>query len=502
VSIHELDVILFGGAAVMLAAILAVRLSLRAGLPSLLFYLGLGVLLGEAVLGIDFSDAETAHSLGFAALALILAEGGITTRWRDVKPSMGLGALLATLGVVISVACVAVPVHYLLGFDWELAILLGAVTSPTDAAAVFSVLRHVPLRLRTRGVLEAESGLNDAPIVTIVTIISTGTASEHGILALVGLIAAEVVLGAGLGALVGWLGARLMAKVALPSSGLYPLAVLALAVLAYGGAAQLHLSGFAAIYVAALILGNADLPHRTATRSFVEGVGWLAQIGLFVMLGLLLSPDRLEWWHLWTGLFAGAVLTFVARPLSVAVCARWWKVPPAEQTFIGWAGLRGAVPIVLSTIPLAHDVPGATDLFDLVFVLVVVYTVLQGPTLSWAAELLGVTVAEPTREVEVEAAPLERTSADLLDVQVPARSRLHGVEVGELRLPPGASLSLIVRGDETFVPNRMTRIERGDGLIIVTPRQQRAATESRLHALSRHGRLAGWHGAVDDGQPD
>jgi cell volume regulation protein A len=491
-SIDLLDTVLFGGAAVMLAAILAVRLSLRAGLPSLLFYLGLGVLLGEAVIGVRFSDAEMAHVLGFAALILILAEGGLTTRWPDVKPAMGLGALLATLGVSVSVACVALPAHYLLGFDWQLAILLGAVTSPTDAAAVFSVLRHVPLRPSTRGVLEAESGLNDAPIVTIVTLVSAGSAADHSLPVMVGLVAVEVVLGAAFGLGVGWIGARMMSGVALPSPGLYPLAVLALAIFAYAGSSLLHLSGFAAVYIAALVLGNAELPHRVATRSFAEGVGWIAQIGLFVMLGLLASPERLEWWHMWTGLLAGAVLTFVARPLSVMSCAVWWRVPFREQTFIGWAGLRGAVPIVLSTIPLASGVDGATDLFDIVFVLVVVYTVLQGPTLSWVADLMGVTVSDQTREIEVEAAPLERVSADLLDVLVPPTSRLHGVEVGELRLPAGASLSLIVRGEESFVPERLTRIQRGDGLIIVTPRHLRSATEERLQELSRHGRLATW----------
>jgi cell volume regulation protein A len=491
-SIDLLDTVLFGGAAVMLAAILAVRLSLRAGLPSLLFYLGLGVLLGEAVIGVRFDDAEMANVLGFAALILILAEGGLTTRWHDVKPAMGLGALLATLGVTVSVACVALPVHYLLGLDWQLAILLGAVTSPTDAAAVFSVLRHVPLRASTRGVLEAESGLNDAPIVTIVTLVSAGNAADHSLPALVSSVAAEVVLGAAFGLAVGWVGSRLMSGVALPSPGLYPLAVLALAIFAYAGASLIHLSGFAAVYIAALVLGNAELPHRVATRSFAEGVGWMAQIGLFVMLGLLASPGRLEWWHLWTALLAGAVLTFVARPLSVMSCATWWRVSFREQTFIGWAGLRGAVPIVLSTIPLAAGVSGATDLFDVVFVLVVVYTLIQGPTLSWAAERMHVTVPDQTREIEVEAAPLERVSADLLDVLVPPTSRLHGVEVGELRLPPGASLSLIVREDESFVPERLTRIQRGDGLIIVTPRHLRSATEERLRALSRHGRLASW----------
>jgi len=260
-----------------------------------LVYLGIGILLGDAVIGIEFSNAELAHVLGLAALMLILAEGGLTTRWSDIRPAMGAGLLLATLGVATSVLLVAVPVHFLLGLDWQLAVLLGAVTSPTDAAAVFSVLRSVPLRASVRGTLEAESGLNDAPIVIIVSLVSADAMSDHSPVVLVGIILGELALGAVVGVLVGRGGAWVMSRAALPSAGLYPLAVLAFTVLAYGGAQVLHGSGFVAVYIAALLLGNAELPHRAATRSFAEGVGWLAQIGLFVMLGLLASPHRLEW---------------------------------------------------------------------------------------------------------------------------------------------------------------------------------------------------------------
>ena len=493
-AIQQLDTVLLVGAAVLLAAIVAVRVSVGVGLPSLLLYLGIGIVLGEAVLGIEFSDADLAHSLGFAALILILAEGGLTTKWSEVRPTLRLGLLLSTVGVAVSVGVMAVGCHYVLGFEWQLALLLGAITTPTDAAAVFSVLRRVPLRPSVRGTLEAESGLNDAPIAILVTAVSTGSAGEHHWLVLLGLIAVELVGGCVLGVIVGWLGARVLAGSALPSSGLYPLAALAFTVLAYGGAAALHASGFAAVYVAALVLGNAELPHRAATRSFAEGVGWLAQIGLFVMLGLLASPSRLEWSHLANGLLAGALLTLVARPLSVTACASWFRVPTREQVFLGWAGLRGAVPIVLATIPLAEEVPDATDLFDVVFVLVVVYTLLQGPTLPLLARRLGIGTPDEAREVEVEAAPLDRIAADLLQVRVPQRSALHGVEIGELRLPAGVSVSLVVRAGESFVPHRTTMIRRGDELLVVAPRRVRELTESRLRAVSRRGRLAGWHG--------
>ena len=228
-----------------------------------------------------------------------------------------------------------------------------------------------------------------------------------------------------------------------------------------------------------------------ATRSFVEGIGWLAQIGLFVMLGLLATPGDFEWWHIWTGLAAGAMITFVARPLSIAVCAVWFDRSWREQIFLGWAGLRGAVPIVLATIPLAADVPGSRDLFNIVFVFVVAYTLLQAAPLARLAAACGV-LTDAVRDVEVEAAPLDRVSADLLQIRVPRGSRLAGVEVGELRLPTGASVSLVVRDGTTFVPHRTDRIAIDDDLLIVAARAVREETEARLRAVGRDGRLAGW----------
>ncbi len=356
-DVHTLDQVLLVGTGVLLLAILAVRLSVGIGLPSLLIYLLMGVALGEAGIGLAFDDAELAHALGFAALMLILAEGGLTTPWPEIRPVMRLGVSLATVGVAVSVLVMAVFSHYVLGLSWELSVLLGAVTSPTDAAAVFSVLRRVPLPRRLTGSLEAESGLNDAPTVVLVTLVSSG--GGHSVLGFAGVIAWELGFGVVAGLAIGFGGAWLMRRSALPSSGLYPLAVLSLAVLAYAGSAALHGSGFAAVYVAALVLGNADLPHRAATRSFSEGVAWLAQIGLFVMLGLLVSPGEIDLDTVGLAVVAGLALTFVARPVSVAIAALVQPMGARELAFISWAGLRGAVPIVLATIPLAADLDGA-----------------------------------------------------------------------------------------------------------------------------------------------
>ncbi|MCW2760680.1 MAG: potassium/proton antiporter, family [Marmoricola sp.] len=491
-DVHTLDQVLLVGSGVLLLAILAVRISVGVGLPSLLIYLLMGVAMGSSGLGLDFDNAKVAHALGFAALIVILAEGGLTTPWQEIRPVMRLGVSLATIGVAVSVLVMALFSHYVLGLSWELSVLLGAITSPTDAAAVFSVLRRVPLPRKLTGALEAESGLNDAPTVVLVTLVSAG--SSHGFLGFAAEIVWELGIGVLAGLVVGFGGAWLLRRSALPSSGLYPLAVLSFTVLAYAGSAALHGSGFASVYVAALVLGNAELPHRAATRSFSEGVAWLAQIGLFVMLGLLVTPDRIHLDTVVTAVVAGLALTFLARPLSVAVASVVQPMQLRELTFISWAGLRGAVPIVLATIPLAAGLDGATQLFDIVFVIVVIYTMLTGPTLPLVAKVLRVARRSEPRDLEVEAAPLERVAADLLQVTISPKSLMHGVEVGELRLPPGSSVALIVRDGKTLVPERRTVLRHGDDVLVVTARKDRVATEQRLRAVSVGGRLAQWLG--------
>jgi potassium/hydrogen antiporter len=491
-DVHQLDEFLLVGSAVTLLAILAVRLSSRAGLPSLLIYLAMGVALGESGVGIPFEDAQLAHALGFAALVVILAEGGVTTNWNELRGSMPLGVALATIGVAVSVTVVALAAHFVLGLSWQIAVLLGAVTSATDAAAVFSVLRVVPLPKRLTGTLEAESGLNDAPTVVLVTLVSAGAVAEDGPVVVGATIVFELVVGVLIGLAVGFGGAWVMRRAALPASGLYPLAVMSLGFLAYAGGAAAHASGFAGVYVAALVLGNSDLPHRAATRSFFEGFAWLAQIGLFVMLGLLLSPGRITLEIVGLAVVAGLVLTLVARPLSVLASAVVQRMSLPEMAFLSWAGLRGAVPIVFTTIPLAEGVDGAERLFDIVFVMVVIYTLLGAPTLPAVARVLRVARRSEPRDLDLEAAPLDRIAADLLQITISPVSKLHGVEVGELRLPRGASVSMVIREGETLVPERRTVLRHGDDLLVVTPHKQRERTEQRLRDVSERGRLAQW----------
>jgi cell volume regulation protein A len=483
------------GALVVLVAAVALRLADRMGLPSLLLYLALGVALGEGGLGVQFENYELTRTLGVAALVVILAEGGLTTRWSDVRRAIGPGLSLATVGVIVSVGVTAAIAVWLLDFSWGYAVLLGAVISSTDAAAVFATLRRLPLPRRMAAALEAESGLNDAPVILLVVVLcdtlTGGVAQPWWITALE--IVAELVGGALIGLAIGAGGVQLLRRFALPLSGFYPLATLALCVLAFASADLLHTSGFVAVYLCGLVLGNASLPHRAASIGFAEGMASLAQIGLFVLLGLLVSPDRLTE-ALGPALLVGLALLLVARPLSVVLSLVWFRFPWSQLAFISWAGLRGAVPIVLATFPLTANVPGATFIFDTVFVLVVVFTLVQGWSLPWVARRLRIAAPITPREVVVESAPLDELDADLVQLTVPAGSRLHGVYLPELRLPEDAAVVLIVREGRSFVPDATTRLMRGDQALLVSARRSRPEAERRLRAVSRAGRLATWRG--------
>ena len=495
-SLHQLYVALFVGGLVLLASIAATRLATGAGLPSLLLFLGVGVLVGEDGLGLEFDSAQLAQNLGTAALGIILVEGGLTTRFSDIRKVLAPAAVLATLGVGVSTLVTAAAVHWLLGLDWQLALLLGAIVSSTDAAAVFSVLRVVPLPRRLGGLLEAESGFNDAPAVILVLLFSaTPLQLEPGAIAATLLYELAVGTIVGLGA--GFFGAMALRRIALPAAGLYPLATFGLGMLAFAAAGSAHASGFLSAYLAGLVLANSGLPHRSATRSFAEGSGWLAQIGVFVILGLLVSPDELLD-EVVPAVITGLVLLLLARPLSVMLSLIGFRVPWREQAFLSWAGLRGAVPIVLATYPIVAGVPDSGTLLNIVFILVVLYTLIQGPSLRWVAERLDLIPRDTTREIQVDAAPLDVLGAELLTMTVMPGSRLHNVTVLELRLPDPSVITLIIRAGHSFVPESLTRLEIGDELLIVTTTATRELAERRLRAVSRRGTLAYWFDEYGD----
>ncbi|WP_258177550.1 potassium/proton antiporter [Streptomyces solincola] len=484
----------------LLVAVAAVRVSSRSGLPSLLLYLGIGVAMGQDGIGnVAFDNAELTQVIGYAALVVILAEGGLGTKWKEIRPALPAAAVLSTVGVAVSVGVTAAAAHYLVDLEWRQALIIGAVVSSTDAAAVFSVLRRLPLPGRVTGALEAESGFNDAPVVILVVAFSTvGPVDDWWVL--LGTIVLELAIGAAVGLAVGFAGSFGLRRIALPASGLYPIAVMAIAVTAYAVGAMLHGSGFLAVYLSAVILGNAKLPHAPATRGFAEGLGWIAQIGMFVLLGLLVTPHELGD-DFWPAIVIGLVLTMVARPLSVLLSLAPFRIPWQEQALMSWAGLRGAVPIIVATIPMVSGIEGSENIFNVVFVLVVVYTLVQGPTLPWLAKALRLGDPAGAADLGIESAPLERLRGHLLSIAIPEGSRMHGVEVGELRLPAGAAVTLVVREERSFVPAPSTVLRRGDELLVVATDPVRDAAERRLRAVGQGGKLADWLGTAPDAGP-
>lgn len=483
-------------AAVLIVAVTGVRLVGRLGVPGLLLYLGIGLLLGAVLPGDVSVEPNIAIVVGFGALVLILAHGGLTTSLEDFRPVIAPSLVLATVGVAVSLTVVALPLIWLMGMDPQLAILLAAALSATDAAAVFAVLRRINVSNRLRTLLEGESGLNDAPVVVLVTVVASGSLQGEPWLVPI-IVVVQLVIGGVVGVGVGFATRWVLPRLALPAIGLYPIAAIAMLVLAFGLADFAQSSGFMAVYVAAVILGSAkDLPHRRAVVGFSDGLSWLAEIGLFVMLGLLAQPERLPA-SLGIALTATVVLVVVARPISALVSLAPFRWPISEIGFVSFAGLRGAVPIIFAAIPLGLGMPGAEVIFDATLIVVLVLTLLQSPALPWIARVLRITVPAEPAQLSVDVAPLDDLDAAVLGIDVDAECRLVGVYVRELPLPEGAVASLIIRDDRAQSADAEARLRAGDRLIVVASAPVRSLTERRLRELSRGGRLDGWRQTPD-----
>ncbi|HYC32614.1 MAG TPA: potassium/proton antiporter [Gemmatimonadales bacterium] len=447
------------------------RASQRLGFPIALIFLGVGMLAGsEGLGGIPLNDYRFAFRMGSLALALILFDGGLNTPLDAVRRSWAPAGVLATVGVVLTAGLVAFPA-YLWGVPWEEALVLGAVVSSTDAAAVFAVLRGSGLQLKRRvGVtLELESGLNDPVAVILTTTLSASllTPGEVDGLLLAGEILVQLIVGSVVGLAVGHGGRELLRRLSLQSGGLYPALTLGLALLGYGVATLIHGSGFLAVYLAGLILGNGPLPYRSGLLRVHDALAWLSQIGMFLILGLLVFPSRLpEVAPL--GLGVALLLAVVIRPATVLLCLAPFRYPTKERLFIGWVGLRGAVPIVLATYPVLVGEPGAGELFHLVFFIVVVNAIVPGSTVAWVTRRLGLHATEPPAPQAVLAIesrlPLQ---GELMSFYIDEALVVTGVPLEELDFPEGAAVALIVRGDRLIPPKGGTRLEAGDHVYVI-----------------------------------
>jgi cell volume regulation protein A len=459
-------------------SVLFSRASQRFGVPIALLFLGVGMLAGsEGIGGIDFNDYEFAFRIGVLALALILFDGGLNTPLTAVRRAVGPAGVLATVGVAGTATLVAVGAFYL-GLSWSAALLLGAVVSSTDAAAVFAVLRGSGLQLKRRvGVtLEVESGIND-PVAVILTTVLTQNILTPGAAAgwrIPVEVVGQIAVGALVGAAVGYGGRHLLTRLALSTGGLYPVMTLALGLVGFGLATLAHGSGFLAVYLAGLILGNGPLPYRTGLLRVHDALAWLSQVGMFLILGLLVFPSRLLDVAP-VGLAIALLLGFVVRPLVVWLCLLPFRYPRREVIYIGWVGLRGAVPIVLATFPVLAGAPGAERLFDLVFFIVVVNALVQGGSVAWLTKKLGLQSKEPPGPQAVLAIESRQPlKGELMSFYIDEALVVVGVPLEELPLPDGSAVALIIRGSALVPPRPGTALQAGDHVHVIAPPEDRA----------------------------
>ena len=478
----------FGG--LLAASVGLSRASARLGLPVALLFLIVGGLAGAEGIGkIPFDDYHFAFRVGTTALVLILFDGGLNTSFASAREVLLPASILATFGVLATAGLVAVAAHGL-GLDWPVALLLGAIVSSTDAAAVFSVLSATGTRLRQRVglTLEVESGLNDPMAVILTTALTAALVSGRTVepLALAGGVLLEMAVGAVAGAAIAAGGRWLILRIRLPAAGLYPAFTLAIACLSFGVTTLLHGSGFLAVYVTGMMLGSGALPHAVGIRRVHDALGWLSQVLMFLLLGLLVYPSRV-WQVASVGLALALFLGVIARPLVTLLCLAPFRYRWRESAYVGWVGLRGAVPIVLATIPVMAEVNGARTLFDIVFFIVVVGAIIPGATVPWTTRLLGVeSAAPPPPKASIEIDARAPRGDELRAYFISPQLAVTGALLSEIPFPPGAAVSMLERAGALIAPSGSTRIEPGDYVYVIAPAEDRPHVELLFGHAEEH----------------
>jgi len=460
----------------------------RLRVPGLVLFLVLGMAIGSDGLGlIEFgqteSDVELARTIGIIALTLILFEGGLAAGWNEIRPVLRGALPLATFGTLITAVVTGVIAHLLFDLTVLQGLLLGAVIASTDSAAIFSVLLGSSVRRKLARTLEAESGFNDPVAVLLVLgfiewIQASDAGTSYGIADMGLLVFEQLAIGAAVGFAIGAGAVAAFRRVGFTTTGLYPVASIATAAIAFGGADQLGGSGFLAVYLAGLSLGSGRIPARRTVEDFHAGIAWVAQIALFFTLGLLVFPSELGSVAI-DGVLLAVVLTFVARPVATFLTTSFAGYDIREMTLISWAGLRGALPVVFATFPVIDGIPEAERFFNLVFFVVITSALIQGATIDPLARRLRLTSREPSiPRPLMEVGTIRKLGAEVLEFPVRTGDALVGRLVNELGLPRDALVNVIVREDEALLPRGSTEVSDGDRLHIVVRETARGEVEA------------------------
>ena len=471
-------ILLLAFGALLAISVLFSRATERVSVPVVLIFLIIGMLAGsQGLLGIEFEDYAFSYRIGTIALALILFDGGLNTPMSAVRRSIRPAAVLATVGVVGIAGTVALSAR-LFGFGWPEAMLLGAIVSSTDAAAVFSVLRGSGLQLKRRvgATLELESGLNDPMAVILTMVLTTNLiGGQSGAWWRIPVdVVLQLAIGGVLGLGIGYGGRLLMARLRLPAGGLYPALTLGLAFIAFSVPTLVLGSGFLAVYLAGLVMGNGTLPYKASLLRVHDAIAWLSQIVMFLILGLLVFPSELLEVG-WAGVGIALLLAFVGRPLVTSLLLIPFRFARREVAYISWVGLRGAVPIVLATYPVLMGAPGADRIFNVVFFIVVLSALVPGSTVPWVTRRLRLESREPPAPTAILAIESRQPLVgDLLSFYVDEHLAVAGATVADLSLPEDSAVSLIIRGQQLIAPRETTELRAGDHVYVVSPPADRA----------------------------
>jgi potassium/hydrogen antiporter len=473
--------LIFLTGALLAAGIAAALVADRVKVPGLLLFLALGMLVGsEGIGGVDFDDAELTRTLGTIGLVLILFEGGLAAGWKEIRPVLWVAISLGTVGTILTAAIAGFAAAWIFDLGTLEGLIIGSAVAATDSAAIFAVLRGSNLKRKVARSLEGESGMNDPVALLLVTgFIAWIEEPGYGVLDMAGELVLKLGIGAVLGLAIGWAGRAAFRRLEDLSQGLYPVASIAIAAVAYGLTEQVHGSGFLAVYLAALTLGTGALPGRPNVLAFHQGLGWVSQIALFFLLGLLVFPSELADVAL-EGLLLSAVLMLVARPFAALVASLPEAFAFRERLMLGWAGLRGAVPIWLATFPVIEGIEGSDQIFAVIFFVVVSSTLVQGASFEPLARRLGLTTTEPALPRPlVETGRIQRLGGEVFAFRVEYGDAIVGRPVRDLRLPREAIVNVIVRRGEAIPPRGSTEIESGDELHILV----RAAVRKEVDEL-------------------
>ncbi|OKL39370.1 potassium/proton antiporter [Pontibacter flavimaris] len=475
------ELALFGMAILFFLSILAGKAGHKFGVPALLLFLSVGMLCGTDGLGIEFENIQVAQTIGTVALCIILFSGGMDTKFKDIKPVLAQGVILATFGVLLTAVLTGVLCWWILGMTMEsaaigltTALLLAATMSSTDSASVFSILRSRGLHLKNnlRPMLELESGSNDpmAYILTITLIEIVMMDASPNYLAAAGMLLMQLLIGAVAGYLLGRLSVRIINSVKIDNSSLYPILVFTCCIFIFSATYFIKGNGYLAVYIAGLVIGNSRFVHKRSALNFFDGMAWMSQLIMFLTLGLLVNPRELVPVII-PGLIISFLMIFITRPLSVFLCLLpFRKMSFKGKVFVSWVGLRGAVPIIFAILPLAADVPHARLIFNIVFFCTLVSLVIQGTSLSKMAIWLGLAEQpddlKKPEDFDVEFSDEIKSVMTELNITEPALK--SGNKLMDLPLPEKTLAVLVKRDGKYFVPTGKTELFINDKLLIIT----------------------------------